>query len=150
MPEPAPVPVQDDGPASTDPATVYFTGVPAPCTLAVEDHHGRGRPRRSPFDKAHPVRKRVGAPSPFWRDMQPLLPRLLHERPDSLTDTSLGSLEAYAQCVHVLRTALHRLDPTTPIGSVQAWLEQMHQLIAQCPAGEAITDTLNKLNNEEN
>jgi hypothetical protein len=127
--------------------TRWYPGVPAPADIAPAPQPGKGRPKVSPFAKAHPPRKKVGSPSPFWRDMQPMIEGLFILGPANCPpDNTLGTLESFTQLVHVVRNALSTIEQGTRVGDVQAWLDDVWAQIIESPAWPAIEHSLTKYN----
>ena len=127
--------------------TRWYAGVPAPADIAPGPTNGKGRPKLSPFAKAHPPRKKVGTPSPFWRDMQPMIEGLFVLGPANCPpDNTLGTLESFVQLVHVVKGALGAVEPDVPVGNVQDWLDDVWGQITESPAWPAIEASLAKYN----
>jgi hypothetical protein len=127
--------------------TRWYPGIPAPADIAPAGIPGKGRPKLSPFAKQHPPRKKVGSPSPFWRDMQPMIHGLFVLGPANCPpDNTLGTLESFTQLVHVVRGALGSLDQGATVGDVQNWLDDVWAQITESPAWPAIEASLVKYN----
>lgn len=134
---PAPEPTPQ--PAARRPVAAPVGGLPE-ATLEPQQTEGKGRPSKSAFDTPHPARKRVGAPSPFFRDMLPMADFVFSERPNNVVGAkSLSSLESYAQLLYVLSRALSSAPADVTAGELLEWVTEVRSLIEASPAGAAIT-----------
>lgn len=99
----------------------------------------KGRPKASPFAKVNPKRSRVGAPSPFWRDLLPMAPGLFLAAPgDLVKNNNLGSQEAYAQLVHLVSVVLDQAPEECTVGHLRAYLGTIQRELYDIPSWPAI------------
>lgn len=140
-------PVAEPVPVVAQHPVRWHKGVPAPADLAPAPAGGKGRPRLSPFAKAHPLRKRVGQASPFWRDMQPMIGKLFVVGPAETPESNaLSQLESFVQLVLLVRRALAPLPDDTTVGTLRDWLDDVYGQIEQSPAWPAIEHAIERYN----